>query len=153
MKKYLFVTIAGIAMIAMKQVDRMEMIKYRTYQNHGIREKKILYCLSVPKGGRSVTIKGSHEQELQIFYPDSSYIYITNDTKSGSPLNYKNIASLSKEIYTKKLLEDTVLLTGIQNNDRLWKESKLGVIVIGYVNVHSEKKDLYDKSLASIKKR
>lgn len=123
----------------------------RCYQPCTGGKVKVLYCLKVPKGGKLLTVRGSHEKELQVSYPDSSFIYITNDAKSGSHLNYDNVAAVNKSIYTEKLLKDTLLLEGTQNDGRLWKENKLGEIVVGYVNVPAAKKESYDQSLASLK--
>lgn len=130
----------------------MRVIKYRTYETQNGSEKKIIYCLRVPKGGKLLTVSGSHEKELEVSYPDSSFIYITNDANGGSHLNYKNVSSLSKDVYTNKLLKDTLLLQGSQNDGRFWKEIKMGQIVVGYVNASPDKKEEYDKALASLRK-
>ncbi len=150
MRNYLLGALAIFIIIGMKQQDNMRVIKYRTYETQNGRERKIIYCMSVPQGGKLLTVSGSHEKELEVIYPDSSFVYITNDAESGSYLNYKNVASV-KAVYTEKLLKDTLLLEGSQNNGKFWKENKFGKIVVGYVNVPLSKKDLYDKSLMSIK--
>ncbi|MEJ0055868.1 MAG: hypothetical protein WDN75_09590 [Bacteroidota bacterium] len=134
----------------MKQRDSKQVIKYRTYERQNDRERKILYCLSVPKGGKLLTVTGSHEKEIEVSYPDSSFIYITNEANGGSHLNYKNVSSLGKDVYTNKLLKDTLLLQGSQSDGRFWKESKIGQIVVGYVNASPDKKEEYDKALASL---
>ncbi|HEY8937226.1 MAG TPA: hypothetical protein VIM65_18495 [Cyclobacteriaceae bacterium] len=152
MRNYLFGILALIVMVGMKQQDKTQSIKYRTYETQNGREKKILYRLDVPKGGKLLTITGSHERELEVSYADSSFIYITNDANGGSHLNYKNISAIGKDVYTNKLLKDTLLLQGSQSNGRLWKESKMNHIVVGYVNVLPDKKVEYDKALASLKK-
>jgi hypothetical protein len=128
MTNYLIGALGIFIIIGMTQ-QSMRVIKYHTYESQNGREKKITYCMSVPEGGKILTVSGSHEKEIEIMYPDSSFVYITNDAISGSPLNYKNVASV-KGVYMDKLLKDTLLLEGIHNG-RLWKESKLGKIVIG----------------------
>lgn len=153
MRNYLFGALVIFIIIGMKQGEDVCMIKYRTYETQKGREKKITYCLNVPKGGKLLTVSGSHEKELEVSYPDSSFIYITNDANGGSHLNQQNVSSLSKDIYTNKLLKDTLLLQGSQNDGRFWKESKMGQIVVGYVNVSSDKKAEYDKALASLRRK
>jgi hypothetical protein len=123
MKYYLIFGVIGFAMIGMDQTEQVKMqtIKYRTFEVRNGREEKILYCLRVPKGGKLLTVTGSHERELEVSYPDSSFIYITNDAKSGSHLNYDNIASLNKGVYTEKLLKDTLLLEALKTMEDIGK--------------------------------
>lgn len=153
MKNYLFGSVVIFINVGMAQGDNMRVIKYRTYETVNGREHKITYCLKVPKGGKILTVSGSHEKELEVSYPDSSFIYITNDANGGSHLNHQNVSSLGKDVYSNKLLRDTLLLQGSQSNGRFWKENKMGQIVIGYVNVPSDKKVVYDKALDSLKKK
>jgi hypothetical protein len=153
MRNYLFGALVIFIIIGMKQDDNVRMIKYRTYETQNGHEKKITYCLNVPKGGKLLTVTGSHEKELEVSYPDSSFIYITNDANGGSHLNYRNVSSLDEGTYSNKLLKDTLLLQGSQNDGRFWKENKMGQIVVGYVNVSSDEKAEYDKALASLRKK
>jgi hypothetical protein len=155
MKYCFFSALVAFVLMAVSQADqsKMETIKYATYEQVDGKEKKVIYCLKVPRGGKQLTVFGSHEKEQEVLYPDSSYIYITNDAKAGSHLNYNNVARLDKGAYARKLLEDTVLLEGVQPDGRFWKEDKLGNIVVGYVNVTASQKSRYDASLRSLKIR
>lgn len=126
------------------------------------------YSLDVPKGygikGYEVTV----EKERHYVYKDSSFIYITNFKNTP---NYENIKSLrdsvlqlrfQNEELTKQVnellgknqvavLPDTFELSGVNNKSLFWKDIKIGKVSIGYDNVPKEKKELFDKSLKTLK--
>ena len=126
------------------------------------------YVLDVPKGYELKILSVTVEKEYQYTYSDSSMIYLTNFDNTP---NYENIKSMGDSItnfrfqnkeMTKeinqtlgrevvKALPDTFELSGIDNNSLYWKDVKVGRISIGYQKVPKEKKDLFDKSLKSLK--
>jgi hypothetical protein len=128
-------------------------IKYLTYEYEGDRDVKVAYILKVPKGYKLTIVSGSHEKEFQFIYPDSSIIYITNNSNSGSYLNYENVVRQSSEIYKEQLLKDTLYLEGLQEDSRYWKETKLSKIVVGYINTPLSKKKIFDEALSSIQRK
>ena len=126
------------------------------------------YLLDVPKGyeikGYEVTV----EKERRYVYKDSSFVYITNFRKTH---NYENIKSLGdsvlqlrfqneeltkqvNELLEKKqvaVLPDTFELSGVNSKLLFWKDVKIGRVSIGFDNVPKEKKELFDKSLKTLK--
>jgi hypothetical protein len=130
------------------------------------------FYLDVPKGYAFKWIRGGHgEDEHQYFYNDSSFIYIT-EFSGGGP-NYNNIANLpdsiknlrlqNEEIAREankltdknavKILPDTFELTGVDSESYFWKDVKLGKFSAGYVNVPPDKKEQYDKALATLRRK
>ncbi len=128
------------------------------------------YFIKVPKGynDRNIII-GGNEYEMLTYYPDSSIIYIAN-TNTPS-YNYKNILNLGDSIANYrfqnveiaketnqllgkeaiKVLSDTFELSGVDSNLLYWKDLKLGELSVGYAKVPKEKKELFDKSLKTLK--
>lgn len=126
------------------------------------------YSLDVPKGyeikGYEVTV----EKERRYVYKDSSFIYITNFRDTP---NYENIKSLGDSVLqlrfqneelTKQVnellgknqvavLPDTFELSWVNSKSLFWKDIKIGEVSIGYDNVPKEKKELFDKSLKTLK--
>ena len=126
------------------------------------------YSLDVPKGyeikGYEVTV----EKERHYVYKDSSFIYITNFRNTP---NYENIKSLGDSVLqfrfqneelTKQvnellrknqitILPDTFELSGVNSKSLFWKDIKIGKVSVGYDNVPKEKKELFDKSLKTLK--
>lgn len=110
----------------------------------------------MPKGGsldNREILTGDYHTEYCVLYPDSSIIYITNDESRGSALNFKNRVSSGLDLYRKEHLMDTLSNTLLQNDGRYWSETVLGEIVVGYLNVPPNKKELYDKSLKTIRQK
>ena len=132
----------------------LKVITLFDYEYKDGNEKKVKYSIRVPKEGYQdmLIISGSHELENRAIYQDSSIIYITNDA-NGSALNYDNIQSISDKVQTGKLFVDTLFLEGLTESNFLWKEIKLTEICVGYVNVPPDKKESYDKALASITRK
>ena len=126
------------------------------------------YYIDIPKEyefkGYEVTI----EKERRYIYDDSSFVYITNFKYTP---NYENIKSLGDSVIqfrfqneelTKQInellgknkiiiLPDTFELSGLNNKSLFWKDIKIGKISIGYDNVPKEKKELFDKSLKTLR--
>jgi hypothetical protein len=137
-------------------------VKYSPAQAHSG------YYLDVPKGyefkGYEVTI----EKERRYVYNDSSFVYITNFRNTP---NYENIKSLGDSVLqlrfqneelTKqvnellgknniRVLPDTFELSGMNSKSLFWKDIKIGKVSIGYDNVPKEKKELFDKSLKTLR--
>lgn len=112
--------------------------------------RKIKYHFNVPDGYQIKNVTGTHESEMRIEYPDSSVIYITDDIKSGSALNYDNVSASPGHAFSDMLLKDSLVISGIQPNKRIWKQCKLKNIVIGYFNVLPLKKAEYEQVLRTI---
>ena len=124
-------------------------------EENNYHHKKIFY-LDIPKGGyldNRKTLTGDYHSEYRFVYSDSSIIYITNDESRGSTLNFKNRVDSGIDFYQKKHLLDTLSHTSLQKDGRSWKETVVGEIVVGYINVSSDKKELYDKALATIREK
>lgn len=116
------------------------------------RAVKQRYVAHVPRGYRLMRVLGSHETELRLTYPDSSVLYLTDDVKSGSALNYPNFAA-SGHTYHQLLLQDTLTAHGTQANDRKWKQVKALGVIIGYVNVPLAREPNFEQALASLQRK
>ncbi|TKG95122.1 hypothetical protein EYV94_10430 [Puteibacter caeruleilacunae] len=100
------------------------------------------------------------EKEQRYVCADSSYIYITNFRRTP---NFENIRSLGdsllhlrfqkEELRKQTALPDTFELSGMNDKALCWKDIKIGSISVGYVNVPEDKKELFDKSLKTLKKK
>lgn len=126
------------------------------------------YSLDVPKGCEIKLYEVTIEKERRYAYKDSSFIYITNFRITP---NYENIKSLGDSVLqfrfqneelTKAVnellgkiqvavLPDTFELSGVNSKSLFWKDIKIGEVSIGYNNVPKEKKELFDKSLKTLK--
>ncbi len=94
--------------------------------------------------------------EYSFKYDDGSIIYVCTDIYNGSYLNYNNRMSLDINTYAKlRSIEpiDTIKNYGMQQNGKYWLEYILGDIVIGYLNVPSEFKELFDNVIPSLKRK
>ena len=143
-----------MAIVSCATFDRNSLRQSRTFsycKSEGAKYCCTVYSMQLLRNYNYLKVLGSHEEEHRFLYSDSSCIYITNDSKSGSPLNYINAKTFGAEIYSKKLLQDTLIIEGRQSDGRLWKESKLGDITVGYVNVSKVNAPLYNDALNSIR--
>lgn len=114
------------------------------------------YRIQVPKGYLNhLVISGNHGEEHQFWYSDSTLFYFSNETEITTH-NYENISKKeeTKSIRAKAILEnDTFYLEGKDDKNLFWKEYFNGDITVGYMNVSNEKKEIFDKSINSLRKR
>lgn len=101
----------------------------------------------------SSTLTGDNSKEIRYIYPDSSIIYITNEERKGSSLNTLNKMKEAIDSYIESYKSDTLYYKGIQEDGRFWAENFLGEIIIGYVNCPQDRKELFDKSLKTIRRK
>ena len=99
-------------------------------------------------------------------YNDSSYIYISNFHYSP---NFENIRNLGDSIFEYRFRNDNLIqevnqllgktevkpkrfeLSGQNQKLLYWKDIQINNVSIGYVNVPIEQKELFDKSIESLK--
>jgi hypothetical protein len=113
-------------------------------------EDVIEYHFEFPKSGfQNKSLKNDHSVTMIFTYKDSSLIYFNEDQLSVTP-NTSNIELMGGVL--RKSLYDTAYYSGIQKDGRVWKEHVLGEIIIGYLNVPSQRKEEFDTALASIAK-
>ena len=111
------------------------------------------YIMEVPLGYKLSKVTDDHRYiEHRFIYPDSSIIYITNDDKSGGAVNTIKAKEYGEGVYLKILSSDTLNISG-NEADKYWREQKDNKIVIGYINVPPDKKEQYDKALATLRKK
>lgn len=132
-----------------KTIKLKTYIDYKSKDSSYWKQKKRVFRISVPNGFQKQTILGDHETEIQLVYQDSSIIYISDELKSGSYSNWKNLESITSKNFDY-LYKDTVINEGITKTG-FWKEMKLKYIIIGYLNMPEDKKAVFEKSLKSIK--
>lgn len=111
--------------------------------------------IEVMKGFKKKKVVKHGFCEYQLWYKDSSVFYVSTDIYSGSRLNYENLYQIGIDTYAKSRSlnpVDTILNSGEQINDHYWLEYVMGDVVIGYVNVNSEKKKIYDQLMKSLKR-
>lgn len=111
------------------------------------------YLLDIPGNYNVSEVVDDHGfREHRIVYPDSSIIYITNDTRSGGATNTVKAKKYGNGIYLKILSSDTLNISG-KEDDEYWREQKIDDIVVGYMNVPLNKKDEYDMALSTLRRR
>lgn len=118
--------------------------------------KKDVFLMEIPKNGavdKNTNKLYSNEVEYRITHPDSALLYITNTYFDGGELNLKNRIHAEIGGYHRDFPFDTLRNQGVQENGLFWKEYVLGDIAIGYLNVSKKNKELFDKSVESVKKR
>jgi hypothetical protein len=111
-----------------------------------------VYSFSIPSGGKiqkNPTYKRTgHTEEYRVLYNDSSVVYIIDDNVNGANINLVNCWG-NGHAPSKKYL-DTVNYEGQQHNGKYWRQSFVGPIVVGYINVSKENKELFDNALLTI---
>ncbi|HAF28302.1 MAG TPA: hypothetical protein DCG75_04560 [Bacteroidales bacterium] len=162
MKRYLIYL--GIIIFTSCNSVAQTLVKYDTYSNN----QSIKVKMKIPSEFDLKRYEVTVEKENQYFYMDSSIIYISNFTNNP---NYSNIKQLGDSIanyrfqdeeLTKSIneqmnkevvkpLPDSLVLFGIDENNLFWKDIKIGKISIGYLKVSEDKKELFDKSLKTVK--
>lgn len=152
-------------MVSCASSQKITTIQYTRKYTGESNSKNIACYMAVPKEFKLVTLVGGHnELEKQYVYSDSSKVYISDF--ESSLLNYNNIRSLGDSIANKcsegtelkikvakqlgkEYKSKTVILQGKTANGLYWKDMRIGYLSIGYVNVPENKKNEFDKALAS----
>jgi len=123
--------------------------KANTFENP---QESTSFDLFIPKNYKKEVKEFDHSLENRFTYDDSSIIFLSNDKWSASRINDKN--RLDKETQGKILhrnaTTDSIYLSGQQKDGSYWKENILNDIVVGYLNVPKERKEEFDKAIASI---
>jgi len=94
---------------------------------------------------------GGHGISFDIKYPDNSLIFYLDDNGLVSP-NYEYYPTINFKTLIGEEPKDTTI-SGEQPKGKFWKEKFFNGYSIGYNNVPKEKKDIFDKSLATFKKK
>lgn len=92
--------------------------------------------------------------EYIYWYNDSTAIYVSSYIDFPS-LNYENITSINGNYYTflnNLNGPDTLILEGNTKKGYRWKNISIKGFNYGYVNVPTDKVDLYDRALKSFRK-
>jgi hypothetical protein len=111
------------------------------------------FQLKIPNGGVLQKLRDMDGyDEYRINYSDSSVIYITNNSWSGSRLNYKNRFDAGIKTISRSE-NDTLRINGVQQNGRLWEERFVGQVVVGYVNLKPKNKTVFDEALSTLQER
>jgi hypothetical protein len=144
-------------------------VYYQTKAPHYLQLEPIKYLMKIPAGYKKTTLIGGHnELEKQFVYADSSKIYISDFPVSQ--LTYKNILSINDSTAKRRLsnielqakiahelgksyVPQDIMLEGKSADGMFWKDIRLGVLCIGYVNVPANKKIVFEKALASFAKK
>jgi hypothetical protein len=130
--------------VAQKDFER---VKY-----HPVKGGSTFY-LEVPKGYTFKWISGSHDNEYQYTYSDSSMVYVT-DVSGGGP-NYDNIRKQETfyKLFEAQNANDTLLLQGVDSLGLYWMNKSFGRYSIGYIKASKEKKELFDRSIDTFTKK
>ena len=116
------------------------------------RPKNICVYMDIPSGFVTSKFNGLHfgENGVSFTYLDGSELFISNAFYDGTSLNIKN-----RNYSHKPRIADIDSLSsfGTQENNLLWREVIAGKVVVGYLNVPSEKKELFDKALGTLRHR
>ncbi|MBZ9730477.1 hypothetical protein LB467_12350 [Salegentibacter sp. JZCK2] len=93
---------------------------------------------------------GGHGHGFKIVYADSSIIYYTNDDAIATP-NFKNYETIGWQGFDLLNKNKDTVVYGQQGNGLFWKEIKVGEEFIGYLNVSPADKELFNKSIKTLK--
>lgn len=145
-----FLLIIGLNVFA----QNFEKIEYEGIETRSSKKKPPKICaeIEVPKGGKVSEFSGAHfgETGKAVTYEDGSVIYISNAYYDGTTLNLKN------RVYSNEPRKpgiDTLDSYGLQKDSQFWREKIIGKLVVGYYNVPPDKKELYDKSIATLNRK
>jgi len=114
---------------------------------------EVSYHMEIPRGYKTVDASTNHSREKRFLYEDGSVIYMTDDEWRGSGLNFENLASIGISSYHKNNVFDTLNNEGQQKNGSYWREYVAGQVVVGYTNLSSDKKKIYDQALATLRRK
>ena len=109
------------------------------------------YSMTVPQGFIFDWFNAGMENEYRYTYADSSFIFITSFENSPNYENIREQGSYHLRFVLSK--DDTLTLTGVDNNGLFWKDKAIGGgIFIGYRGVPKITKNMFDSSLTTIRK-
>ena len=140
---------------ATTQIEGFKYIKYTSeFQTSSVEKpfKVKTYTMFIPKGFTIDKEDFNPEYKEVVYnYPNSIKVYITDNTLGGSSLNGDN--KLDKGITTirRENMQDSIYMSGQQKDNKYWKENILNDIVVGYLNVPENRKEEFDKAMASLK--
>lgn len=122
-----------------------KMVSFKVYADGRTLEYKLL----IPKGYKYIPVDYQHARGKVFVYPDSSRLYFTNDVKSGMiyPEKFKKYGS---DVGMKYLTNDTLVLSGIDDEGRYWEERKTKNVVFGYTKVPPGRKEMFDTLLNQV---
>ncbi|MCG8374042.1 MAG: hypothetical protein MI700_10930 [Balneolales bacterium] len=144
----LAVALFGCAIYYPSNNERDEYYSVRVFE-----DRSGAYYLVLPNGVKESMIYGDHEKETNIFFPDSSLIFITNDLSGISFANTENLKGFDFGFfYDFKTIPDPDVV-GIQLNGKVWRQKKDRGVVIGYLNVDPSRKKEFDKIIDQLELR
>ncbi|NPD48201.1 MULTISPECIES: hypothetical protein [unclassified Lentimicrobium] len=116
--------------------------------------KENQFYIDIPIGGRFEFIGGGSDWTAYgINYKDSSFIYLTNQES----VPYYSLENFDSHLESKFLqatwADDTIIQSGVNENDRYWKNIRYHGISLGYKNVELEQKQIYDQSLNTLRRK
>jgi hypothetical protein len=100
--------------------------------------KKVRYKVNVPSGFHKELIFSDQLSEIQLIYPDSSIIYLSDKINSGSYTNWKNLQKQDENYFLQFQESDSLVLDG-QERGLHWEERKLDLVIVGFLNVPQAK--------------
>lgn len=122
-------------------------VSYKVTDNKG---KTFIYQAKIPKGFKTKVTNYEHGWYKDFIYPDSSMFFFSNNILGGFPFPPDAYINYGKDLNLKFISVDTITLNGILNSGSLWKIQKATNVMYGYIQVPSDKKEIFDKILDSI---
>lgn len=145
MKLYLFIFGAIFLFYSCQSSNKLRTIHFDSYAGKNVLNAKLK--IPVWSSIKKISADAENGKENQYLYADSSVFYITN--KQGTP-NYSVIRG-QDDAYSKQFISDSLSLTGIDEKGNYWREIKYLNLFYGYKNVPSNKKQVFDKVLSTLK--
>ena len=107
---------------------------------------KFHYQMKIPKGYTMKEMGFENEKTKMFIYQDSSRLFFSDNIKQSAfyPDAYKKYGS---DLNLKFLSSDTITISGIDVEGKLWEERKVRHVVYGYMKVPLEKKEMFDITL------
>lgn len=111
----------------------------------------VRFKMSIPKGYELFRACSSYEEEFVYNYPDSSILYLSSFGNAN--VNYDNVrqqGTYYKLFEAQVLHQDSLNLEGVDEKGAYWRNICIGRYEVGYSNVDKNKKDFYDRILATL---
>jgi hypothetical protein len=154
--KFILIALFGLNIFFVNAQNNSFLLKFDGFLPIGNKRFHQVFYMDVPATGKvdnRETLTGDFHKEIRVTYPDSSVIYISNNSESGSRLNFENRYNSGFKSLTKSYLDDSLNLEGVQVNGSRWREHYCGYIVVGYLNVSNENKKKYDDILSTLRRK
>ncbi|PWS32254.1 hypothetical protein [Pedobacter paludis] len=145
MVKFTF-KLCSVVLLFIAGCSSEKQISFKGYKG---RETEYECKCSLPKGYTKRSYAQYHYQVHEYWYKDSSVIRYT-DALEGIE-SQERFDKFGSGVRLDMIGYDSLLLEGVSDNGKFWKERKYYQVKVGYYRVPAAKKDLFDRILNEMK--